>query len=469
MSPSNRERIINDLPGDDLELLWDREGPTWALTARNQQIAPPGAWSYWMILAGRGWGKTRTGAEFIVSEIGHGRMNRIALIGRTAADIRDVMIEGPSGIVAVGERYRMQPHYEPSKRRVTFHNGSVCIAYSAEEPDRLRGPEHDGFWCDELAAWRTRKPGESKSSGRNRAIEAWDNLMFGFRRGSHPRGVITTTPRPVPLVKRLLADAETEITRGSTFDNRDNLSPVFIEQVQKYVGTRIGRQELEAEVLEDVEGALWTMAMIDNARVRDVPRYEPRDKGELGAPRLDRLVISIDPSVSYGEESDATGIAATARGLEGEYYVLRAEALRVSPSVWGRRAIELYVELEADAIVYERNQGGDMVKHTVEVAWNELARAGKVKGQTPRLVGVHASRGKQTRAEPVQALYEAGAVHHVTPVDPIGQMVNPLSELEDEMIVFPVAGDHDDLVDALVWGIHELAPEMSDTGSFYVL
>lgn len=442
----------------------------WPLTARGDQLAPAGDWSFWLILAGRGWGKTRTGAEFIVSEIMQGRMRRIALIGRTAADVRDVMIEGPSGIMAVADRYRLGAKYEPSKRRVTFPGGAVCIAYTAEEPDLLRGPEHDGFWADELAAWKTRKPGEGKASGRNRAVEAWDNLMFGFRRGRHPRGVITTTPRPVPLVKKLLADPGTHLTRGSTFDNAANLSRVFIEKISAYIGTRLGRQELEAEVLEDVEGALWTLTILDDARVRDIPRHDKRPGEELGRPALDRIVIAIDPATSAGEDSDATGVTASARGLDGDFYVIRSDALRVSPGAWGRHVCELYLDLEADAIVYERNQGGDMVRHTIEVAWSELARAGVARGPRPRLIGVTAKRGKTLRAEPVAALYEAGKVHHVTPISRGGAApaINPLEELEAEMVLFPVAAEHDDLVDSLVYTLTELAPEMSESGELYV-
>lgn len=266
-------------------------------------MPPSGEWAYWLILAGRGWGKTRTGAEFIVGEMRAGRMHRVALVGRTAADVRDVMIEGPSGIVKVAERYGLRPKYEPSKRRITLPGLGILIAYTAEEPDLLRGPEHDGFWADELAAWKTRKQGESKRSGRNRAQETWDNLMFGFRVGDHSRGIVTTTPRPVPLVRSILTDPATHVTRGSTFDNARNLSKRFLAQVKKkYAGTRLGRQELEGEVLDDVEGALWNQGVIDDFRAADIPRSKE------GEPLLARVVVAIDPAATHGESSDATGL-----------------------------------------------------------------------------------------------------------------------------------------------------------------
>lgn len=419
-------------------------------------MPPVGNWAYWLILAGRGWGKTRTGAEFIIGEMRAGRMGRVALVGRTAADVRDVMIEGPSGIVAVATRYRLEPKYEPSKRRVTLPGLGVMTAYTAEEPDLLRGPEHDGFWADELAAWKTRKSGEGRA--RNRAQETWDNLMFGFRVGDHARGIVTTTPRPVPLVRQLLTDPATHVTRGSTFDNAANLSRRFLDQVRhKYAGTRIGRQELEGEVLEDVEGALWTQGVIDDYRVDDIPR------SDSGTPLLARVVVAIDPAATHGTDSDATGLNVSGRDLAGEFYVLHAEPVRLSPAGWADRAIDLYLKFEADCFVLERNTGGDMAEHTLRTA---LTR----RGLTAAIELVHATRGKTTRAEPVSALYEQGRVHHVWQRRAArGPELNPLAALEAEMVVFPVASEHDDLVDSLVWSITSLAPETSDSGDMWIL
>lgn len=457
--PQTKQRAFwKSLKDDERRAIVDERGPLWLATRRGDQTPPDGDWAYWLILAGRGWGKTRTGSEFIVGEMRAGRMTRVALVGRTAADVRDVMIEGPSGIVAVAERYGLQPKYEPSKRRITLPGLGVCIAYTAEEPDLLRGPEHDGFWCDELAAWKTRKAGESKSRGRNRAQETWDNLMFGFRVGQNARGVITTTPRPVPLVRQILADAATHVTRGSTFDNAANLSRRFLAQVkQKYAGTRIGRQELEGEVLDDVEGALWTQGIIDDFRAADLPRTKEGDA------LLARVVVAIDPAATHGDGSDATGLNVSGRAIEGEFFVLYSQAARLSPDGWANRAIDLYLEHDADAFVLERNTGGDMAEHTLRTALTK-------RGVVASIVQVYASRGKQTRAEPISALYEQGRVHHVwNPTAGRAMSVNPLASLEAEMIVFPVASEHDDEVDALVWAITELAPETSDSGELWVL
>jgi predicted phage terminase large subunit-like protein len=454
-----RARLIRRL-GSDAEYLFDAEGPTWLATRRGEQIAPDGDWSFWLILAGRGWGKTKTGAEFIRDEVMSGRMRRVALVGRTAADVRDVMIEGPSGILAVCARMKFRALYEPSKRKITFENGAIALARSAEEPDGLRGPEWDGFWCDELAAWKSKKPGAS-AEARNLAQDTWDNLMFGFRKGKHPRGVVTTTPRPVALVKALLADARTVVTRGSTFDNAANLAKSFIQDIRnKYEGTRLGRQELYAEVLDDIEGALWTLALIDAARVHEVPRHE--DGAKL--PKLQRVVVALDPSTTHGSDSDETGIVVIGLGYDGDLYVMHAEGVRLSPNGWANRALDLCDIYGAGTIVYERNQGGEMVESTIRNAIAERQRKSKL-GIPPRLKPVVATKGKQTRAEPVAALYEQGRVHHVTPRD----RPNPLIPLEDQMVVFPVdPSAHDDLVDALVWGAHDLMPA-AETGTLYVV
>lgn len=403
-----RRRLLDELTDSEAEdLLHD-----WAFWARANQIAPTGDWRTWLILAGRGFGKTRTGAEWVRAEVEANRRGRLALIGATAADVRDVMVEGESGIMATA-RPSFRPIYEPSKRRVTWPNGAIATTYSADEPDRLRGPQHDGGWADELAAWR--RP------------EAWDMFLFGLRLGPDPRSVVTTTPRPTKIIKDLLAAATTHTTRGATYDNLDNLAPAFAEQIiTKYEGTRLGRQELYAEVLTDTPGALWTYAMLE-AR-----RPAPDD--------LVRIVVAIDPSGGKDAENDEQGIGVAGLGADGRGYVLADRSCKLSPDGWGRRAVQTYVDHQADLIVYEKNYGGDMVEAVIQTAAAAI-------GVTVVTRAVVASRGKRVRAEPVAALYEQGRVSH-TDVFP---------ELEDEMTTWtPESGRSPNRMDWLVWALTEL-------------
>lgn len=380
-------------------------------TARAAQLPPPGDWQTWMILAGRGFGKTRSGAEYIRKRVQSGEARRIVIAGPTAADIRDIMIEGESGLIAVCERAGIAAEYVPSKRRVNFPNGAMAILVSADEPKRFRGLQCDTFWADELASWRY--------------PDAWDQLQLGHRLGDDPRGIVTTTPRPIPIIKALLTDPQAVVTRGNTYENTANLAARFIEQIrERYEGTTLGRQELYAEVLEDVDGALWTRALIDAHRVRQ-------------APAMATVAVAIDPATTHGEQSDQTGIAVAGRGTDGAFYVMHAGGYRLGPNAWANRALDLYEMYEANEIVAESNQGGEMVKATIINACRNRAMA------IPRVRLIHASRGKRVRAEPVVALYEQGKVHHV------GQFASA----EDEMCVFPVGGDHDDQVDALVHAI----------------
>jgi len=363
------------------------------------------------VLSGRGWGKTRTGAEWVRAEVESGRRKRLALVSPTAADARDVMIEGESGILAVSPPW-FRPRYEPSKRRLTWPNGAIATAYSAEESDRLRGPQHDGFYCDELCAWS--QP------------ETWSMLQFGLRLGPDPRGVVTTTPRPVGLLRELLASPATQVTRGTTYDNRANLPPAFFESIiRKYEGTRLGRQELNAELLEDNPLALWRReAMIEAYRVTQLPD-------------LKRIVVAVDPQAADvdSEEVAETGIVVVGLGVDEHAYVLEDRSLRASPALWGKAAVTAYQSRKADRLVAEVNNGGAMVKHVIHtvdptVAYKEL----------------HASRGKQTRAEPVAALYEKGHVHHV----------GTFPELEDQQCSWTPGDRSPDRMDALVWGVTEL-------------
>ncbi len=384
---------------------------TWAAWARPTQLAPPGDWSVWLLLSGRGAGKTRTGAEWAREQVEkHGR-RRLALVARTSADTRDVLVEGESGVLAVCPPWNA-PLYEPSKRRLTWPNGAIATVYSADEPDLLRGPQHDAAWCDELASWQYPE-------------ETWDNIMFGLRLGERPRVVVTTTPKPIRLVRKLIADPGTHVTRESTFANAVNLAASQVAKLrERYEGTRIGRQELHGEVLDDVPGALWNRDVIDSARVK-------------AAPELRRVVVAIDPAVTSSEDSDETGIVVAGVSVERQGYVVADRSCRLSPDGWARRAVAAYREFKADRIVAEVNNGGDLVERVIRT----------VDAHVPYRA-VHASRGKRVRAEPVAALYEQGKVHHVS----------GFSELEDQMCTFLPEGNDGspDRVDALVWALSDL-------------
>lgn len=414
------------------EKLWDALLPRereqliyeWPIMARPEQIAPDGDWRILLFLAGRGAGKTRAGAEWVRWNVETGRARHIALVAKTAADARDVMVEeGESSILKISPPWFM-PKYEPSKRRLTWPSGAVAITYSAEDPGQLRGPAHDIAWVDEIAKWP-------------RARETWDNLMLGLRvisdQGAQPQCFVTTTPRPTPLIIELARGIkqpdglyaprpDVVVVRGSTYDNRANLAPGFLEEIlRRYEGTRLGRQELHAEILEDVEGALWTLAMIDHGRVTQ-------------SPDLDQVVVGVDPAVTATERSDETGIVVV--GCAGpDLYVLADESCRESPAGWAGRAIAAYRAHEADRIVAEANQGGDMVRHTIHT----------VDPGVPVTL-VHASRGKRTRAEPVASLYEQGRAHHV----------GSFPELEDQMATWCPGESSPDRVDALVWACSSL-------------
>lgn len=395
---------------------------SWQATARPEQRPPPNdatgvSWQFWLILAGRGWGKTRTGAEWVIerAKAGHGP---IALIGETAADVRDVMVEaGDSSLLKIAPPEFM-PTYEPSKRRLTFPNGVTAHTYSAfskKDSDQLRGPQHASVWADEVAKWRY-------------MTDAWDNMELGLRVGSDPKCTITTTPRPLPLLRRLIDDPACVVTVGSTYDNRDNLSERFFARIlERYEGTRLGRQEIHAELLLDTPGALWRQAWIDGSRVDAAPES------------LDRVVIGLDPSGG----SDAIGIVAVGRhGHHG--YVLEDATLEThNPLEWARAAVGLHRKYQASSIIAERNFGGDMVLSTIRQADSLVP-----------VTMVTASRGKAVRAEPCAVLYQAelgireARVHHV------GQ----LPKLEDEMTSW-VPGETTESpnrMDALVWALTDL-------------
>lgn len=392
------------------ELNWRWRG-WWA---RPTQLAPEGDWSTWLVLAGRGFGKTRSGTEWLRERWKAGA-RRIAIVAETAGDAREVLVEGPSGILAISPDHE-RPVYEPSKRRLTWPNGAVATTYNGTEPDQLRGPEHDTALVDELAKYKY-------------AQDCWDNLQFGMRVGDAPRVMVTTTPRPIPIVREVLKDPTTVITRGSTFDNAANLPAVFLARVrQKYEGTRLGRQELFAEVLDDLPGALWTRAMLEKAFARS-------------APEMRRVVVAVDPSGTRGAEDDgdSIGIVVAGVGIDGRGYVLADRTCKLSPDGWGRQAVEAARTFKADRIVAERNFGGAMVEHVIRTVDPKAS-----------FKEVTASRGKVARAEPVAALYEQGRVSHV----------GAFPDLEDQMVNIDAGGyvgnGSPDRADALVWALTEL-------------
>ena len=382
----------------------------WLESSRPNQIPPQSDWLIWLILSGRGWGKTRTGAEWLVNEAMIHPRTRWAVIARTFADARDTCAEGESGLLNVLNRYQALKNWNRSMGEILLTNGSKIKLFSAEEPDRLRGPQHHGAWCDELAAWSI--------------PDAWDQLQFGLRLGDNPRTVVTTTPRPIPLLKSILNRDTTFITRGSTFENADNLAPSALAELQaRYAGTRTGRQELLGELLEDVEGALWTRDMIEASRITTAPPFV-------------RVVVAIDPAVTSGEDSDETGIVTAGMTADGHYYILEDNTIKESPDNWAREAVKAYRKWGADRVIAETNNGGDMVIL--------LLRQVEPNIPTKKVV---ATRGKRVRAEPISALYEQGRVHHV----------GAFEKLEDQMVSWtPDSNDSPDRLDALVWALTEL-------------
>lgn len=389
------------------ELKWD-----WRFWARPKQLAPEGDWATWIIRAGRGFGKTRSGAGWVHERAMAYPGRWIALVARTPADARDYMIEGPGGLLRNTPPWE-RPLYEPSKRRVIWPNGAWATIYSDDEPDQLRGYSGDTAWLDEFAKFKHPR-------------ECWDNLQFGMREISNdrPRRLITTTPRPILILRELEKLPSTRVVIGTSHENRANLDPTwFAETILGYEGTRIGRQEVYAEIIDDAPGALWK---------RDMIRHIGRE------PDLLRIVVAVDPPASSSGESALAGIVVCGLGIDRRGYVLADYSGRMSPGEWGRKVIEACDTWRADRIVAEANQGGEMVRHTIQT----------VRENAPVTL-VHASRGKQARAEPVAALYEQGKVDHV----------GSFPELEDEMCTWePLSAmPSPDRLDAMVWAMTELA------------
>jgi phage terminase large subunit-like protein len=416
--------LLSSLSEEELaELRWH-----WRFWARPNQIAPEGDWNTWLVMAGRGFGKTRMGSEWIRENVcgtsplapSPSRWERIALVAETAADARDVMVLGDSGILASHPK-DFRPDWSPTNRCLTWPNGTKAWVYNATEPDQLRGPQHHAAWVDELAKFRYMQ-------------ETWDQLQFGLRLGDHPRALITTTPRPMPLIKRLQDAENTVVTKGATLDNKANLAQNTVKALyDRYGGTRLGRQELDGEILTDIPGALWNRDIIDASRLREVPE------------NLERVYVAVDPAVTNTENSDEHGIVVVglARDAEGyaRGYVLEDGSMRGNPEDWAKKAVSLYRSWSADKIIAEKNQGGLMVESTL-----------KAVDRSVPVELVTATRGKVVRAEPISALYEQGRVHHCGRFD----------VLEDQMCLFSIdyvrsaSNGSPDRVDALVWGLTKI-------------
>lgn len=398
------------------ELRWH-----WRLKARPSQLPPPGDWRVWLLLAGRGFGKTRTGAEWVNMIAESDPEARIALVAANLGEARAVMVEGESGILRVTAPHR-RPEFESSLRRLVWPNGAQATIYSAAEPESLRGPQHSHAWCDEIAKW---------DNAAARAEMAWDNLAMGLRLGDDPRVLATTTPRAAALVTRLVREADdgrTAITRGSTYENAANLPGRFVEAMHRnYDGTLLGRQEIEGELVENLPGALWSRATIERSR-------------EAVAAPMVRVVVGVDPPASAG--GDACGIVVVGIGEDRIARVLAdASVEKATPERWARAAADAARAWGADRVVAEANQGGSMVEAVLRAA-----------SETLPLRLVHASRGKSARAEPVAALYEAGRVRHA----------GFFPRLEDELCGLMPGGDYQgpgrspDRADACVWALTEL-------------
>jgi len=388
----------------------------WLDTARDKQLQPKIEHYIWLILAGRGWGKTRTGAQDIALYALRNPNSNCAVVAPTHGDLRRVCFGGPSGLISIIPRECFlksndQKGYSSSVSEIRLFNGSKITGYAAQEPERLRGPQFHRAWCDEVAAWRY--------------PETFDQLMFGLRLGKKPQCVITTTPKPTKLIKDLVERKDVLVTSGSTFENEANLADSALSMLKdKYEGTNLGRQELYAEIIEDFEGALWKPELIDKARID-----EDRD--------LSQIIVAIDPAVTANANSDETGIVVVGKDYNNHYYVLEDLSGRHPPEKWGRIAVNAFYEWEADRIVAEVNNGGDLVERLIRNIDSQISYR-----------SVRATRGKILRAEPISALYEQERVHHV----------GAFSELESQMCSY--TGDTNsspDRLDALVWGLTELS------------
>jgi phage terminase large subunit-like protein len=430
--------------GDTLDRVLDGAGPkaiedlygSWEFWARPNQLPPgpgchcgcDGRWLYWVILAGRGWGKTRTGAEWVHRVVNDGEYKLLHLVGATASDARDIMVLGESGILAT-QKPDNRVRWSPTKRRLTWENGAEALIFSADEPDRLRGLQCEAAWCDELAAWRY--------------PEAWKQLQLGLRLGPYPRTVITTTPRPKKLVKDLVISEQAHVTRGTTYENVTNLAEAFMAEItREFEGSRFGRQEIYADILDESELAYWNRDMLDDCRV-DV-RWELDEEGnkikELLPADLKLVVVGVDVAVSFGEESAETGIVVAGIDQRDVAWVIADNSGKYRPDGWAKKVCALYHAYNNEGlnvrVVAEKNMGYDLIKHTIEVEDPDVP-----------VKLVHASKSKLTRAEPIATAYERGRVKHY----------GVFETLEEQMCTWE-AGDTNspDRLDAMVWALTEL-------------
>lgn len=409
----------------------------WWFMARPEQLLPAGDdWVHWLYLAGRGAGKTRSGAETARELIRRG-YKYLGFIAPTAADVRTVMVEGESGILATCQDDDLdyagnlmgKPLYQPGvggSGRLTWKNGATAQLYSAEEPERLRGPQHDFIWADELCAWKKQ--------------ETWDLAKFGLRLGTRPRTFISTTPKPKKILLELMKSKKCVTTRGTTYDNMANMADSFNEVIAEFEGTRLGKQELLGIVLEEAEGALWNRDLIDKTRKNRIPTSEDF--------YFVRIVVAVDPATTANKDSDETGIIVAGLGSDGHGYVLADYSGRYSPDQWARKVKLAYQTWQADRVIAEKNQGGDMVRHTIHSVDNSL-----------NVYLVHARRGKAVRAEPISAFFEQHRAH----------IVGSLDVLEDELCTWePRSGDESpNHLDAMVWALTDLmlSEGITDTGT----
>lgn len=409
MTAEEQDEFFAGLSEKEMEIL----KYTWEFWARPNQMEPDEQyWRTWLLMAGRGFGKTRAGAEWVHKVVREGRYKRLHLVGATAADIRDIMVEGPSGILETSPPW-FQARYYPTKRRIEWPNGAWALCFSADEPERLRGEQCEAAWADEVGAWRYE--------------QAWTQLMLGLRLGRDPKVVVTTTPRPIKLIRDLLANPTTIVTTGTTWENVENLAGTFTDEITRvYSGSRIGRQELYAELLWEAEGALWKREWLDEGRV---------EKDEFEKMQLDRLVVGVDPAATFGEDAGETGIIIAGLGRNDKGYVIHDGSGKLKVEDWSKRVVGLYQTYLADRVIAEQNMGGDMVLGVLQAVDNNIA-----------VKLVRASKGKATRAEPVAALYEQGRIHHV----------GYFPELEEQLCSWEPGMDSPDRLDALVWAFTEL-------------
>ncbi len=402
----------------------------WLEKARPKQLRPlkPDGWRHWLLMPGRGFGKTRTGAEDTWYEAAVHPGQFFGVIGPTQSDVRKLCFEGESGLEAVCPPELIK-RYSSQTLEMELTNGSVIYGLSAEKPDRIRGYNFHGTWCDELASWgasNARQPSQEA----HRLQDTWDNMLLALRKGAAPRVVITTTPRPLPFLRKLAKDTKTALVTGSSYENRANLADTFIETLTDvFEGTKKGRQEVHGEILDDAEGALWKRDQLEKCRVRKIP-----DDVEIV-----RWVIAIDPAVTTEDDSDETGMILAGLGDNGHVYVAEDISGHYSPNTWAKLALSLYERVQADCIVGETNQGGDLVEANLQA---------HAEGVFFSFKKVHAKRGKYLRAEPVAAFYEKGKVHNV------GMHI----ELENQMVNFvgSTGNKSPDRLDALVYAVGEL-------------